>query len=86
VKKIYEYPLYLTSGTQHISMSVGAEIVHFAMQGDRPCMWARVNPYAAVHQRKFWIHGTGFEIPDSHTYIGTTQHGDFAWHLFEEKQ
>ena len=83
--KIYKYPLYLSAGIQYVSMPEGAEIVHFSMQGDQPCMWARVNPLAIMIQREFWILGTGQDISGNSKHIGTTQHGDFVWHLFEEK-
>ena len=84
--RIYKYPLYLAAGIQYVSMPAGAEIVHFAMQRDQPFIWAKVNPYAAMLQREFWILGTGHDISDNLTYIGTTQHGAFVWHLFEEEQ
>ncbi len=92
MEKIYKYPLSLTQGLQYITMPEGAEIVHFAMQGEQPCMWARVNPLATMLQREFWILGTGHDIFDNLKHIGTTQHesanmqGSFVWHLFEEKQ
>lgn len=83
--KIYKYPLYLAAGIQYVSMPQGARIVHFAMQDDQPCMWARVDPLAAMLQREFWILGTGHDISDNLKHIGTTLHGAFVWHLFEEK-
>lgn len=66
-------------------MPAGAEIVHFDMQDDRPCIWAKVNPYEATLQREFYILGAGYDIHDSLEYVGAIQQGIYVWHLFEKK-
>lgn len=86
--KIYKYPLQLTGGAQSRTLPHGAEIVHFSMQGDTPCIWARIPDKSfgtAHHVRQFWIVGTGHDIKDGLKHIGTVLHGDFVWHLFEQE-
>lgn len=55
------------------------------MQGDLPCLWAKVNPDMPKALRRFqWI-ATGHEFDDEATrdYVGTIQVGLFVFHLFE---
>ena len=85
--KIYKYPLYLTTEVQSVTLPEGAEIVHFAMQGDTPFIWVRVKPYGTVQQiRQFCIRGTGHDIQDNLKHVGTVLHGLLVWHLFELEQ
>lgn len=88
MERIYKYELSLIEGAQSISLPQDAEIIHFDMQGRGvPCIWARIDPLAVTQQvRQFWILETGFDVKDNLKHIGTTQHGAFVWHLFEEKR
>ncbi len=82
--KIYKYSLSLTAGAQSIALPQDAEIVHFDMQGDTPCIWVRIDPFATVQQtRQFWIMGTGSYIKDNLKYIGTVMYSTLVWHLYE---
>ena len=68
-----------------IPMPMDAEVCTFEFQHGIPCIWAIVDPDILSTPRKFKIVGTGHEIPgpDECCYVGTTQDGDFVWHLFE---
>lgn len=80
---MWKFQLELSSGSQQISMPDVADVVHFEMQGEKPCIWAHVDPNADRETRYFSIYGTGHPIPDDLVYHKTCQHGQFVWHLFE---
>ena len=70
-----------------IEMPTDARIIHVETQNGIPCMWAIVDPKAALSTYKFRIFGTGQPLPDrTHTYIGTfqTHGGRFVWHVFRD--
>ncbi len=70
-----------------LSMPMGARPVSVQMQCDKPCLWAIVDELRPVEQRRFYIVGTGHDIPRRAAYVGTfQQHGGMlVWHLFEAK-
>lgn len=87
MERIYKYPLSLASGVQSVTLPEGAKVIHFGIQGDVPCIWARVDPFATAQQtRYFWALGTGSDVKDNLKHIGTVLHGAYVWHLFEVKQ
>ncbi len=85
MKRIWKFQLELT-GAQEITMPHGAHILHVGYQMDNLCLWALVNPNAFLKDlRIIKIFGTGREAPGAEqgNYIGTVQHNDFVWHIFE---
>ena len=85
MRRIYKYPLELVAHPQLVHIPGDATIVHFAMQGDIPTIWAIVDPHSSAREaRNFVIRGTGHNLHEELQYIGTTQHGLLVWHLFEE--
>lgn len=84
-KTIWKYELDVTDHVQ-IDLPVTAEPLYLAMQYDRVCLWALVDPDASVSTRHFRFFGTGQEIDDSDpSYIGTVMMagGGLVFHLFE---
>ena len=79
----YEVGLYTTV----VSLPVGAKVLHFDFQHDKPHIWVLVDPDALTELREFLFTGTGHEInlPMSQLrFIGTTLRNEpFVWHLFE---
>jgi len=69
-----------------IEMPTGAEILHVEMQHGNVCMWAKVDPDAALIRREFMIEGTG-QPPnqrlDDAIHRGTVLSGAMVWHVFE---
>jgi hypothetical protein len=73
-------------GRFELEMPAGAEHLHLAVQGDVPCLWARVRPGAAKVRRRFaWV-GTGHPAPSPSegTPVGSVllAGGTFVFHLF----
>jgi len=86
MRRVYKYPLELTAHPQSVTMPGDAAVVHFAMQGDTPTIWAIVDPISSAREmRNFVIRGTGHDLDEELHYIGTAFHGPLVWHLFEEK-
>lgn len=86
MRTVHKYALRLIGGEQSVGMPIGAEIVHFDMQGDRPMTWALVETDARLEERVFHVVGTGHPLPEGPTFahVGTTMNPPFVWHLFEE--
>ena len=71
---------------QTVMMPEGSIVLCVQMQGGNPCLWALVDPAAAVRERTFRIIATGDEIKDNPgNYVATFQMlgGSFVFHVFE---
>ena len=81
---IWKFPIPLEDEFE-LEMPLGAAILCVQVQGEEPCIWARVDPKAKKHRRVFRLAGTGREIPKELGYIGTFQlrGGTLVFHLFE---
>lgn len=84
--RIYSYKLQVRD-VQTLEMPTGAEILSLQTQYDAPCLWAIVEPAAALESRRFRIFCTGDATEDveSMLYIGTFQihFTGHAFHVFE---
>ncbi len=82
MKTIYKYTV---TGLQNkIKMPKGASILSVNMQGADCCMWALVDTEMETEEREFEIVGTGWQIYDSMSYVGTCFAKDgFVWHIVE---
>lgn len=72
-----------------LPIPIGARPIHVGMQRQWPKppkvvnVWFEVNPAADRKLRTFVVHGTGHPIEEGDVHIGTTQDGEFVWHLYE---
>ena len=67
-----------------IAMPMGAEVLTAREQGDKVCVWARVNPdEKRVVKRMFGVCGTGHPAPFT-DYLGTAMlfGGSLVLHVF----
>jgi len=68
-------------------MPPGSRIVHVAIQGITPHLWAEVIRCAddspEMVPRKFTVIGTGQPMPIGSTYVGTVHQPPFVWHVVE---
>lgn len=88
MKTIYKYPLGNAPavGSFTLDMQEGAEILTVQVQDGKACVWAIVDPKAAVVARTLAIVGTGRPMPEGDAvYINTFQLFDveLVWHLFD---
>lgn len=84
---IFKYPLAV-SHEQKVVMPSDAKILSVQRQGTALCLWARVTPNAAKHERIIRIFGTGHDIEADYggRFIGTVQYDSLVWHIFEDAQ
>lgn len=80
MKTIYKYTVV---GRNKIEMPIGATILSVNMQGKDYCMWALVDTERSTESRYFEVVGTGWELDDNMSYIGTFFADDFVWHIME---
>lgn len=69
-----------------IEMPAGAELLSVREQGEAICLWALVDPEAAVEVRRFVGYGTGHLVPDEPLkFLGTAhlQRGALVFNVFE---
>lgn len=67
-----------------VPMRTGAVIRAIGVQSPREvCLWAEVSDSNTVIARTFRVIGTGFDVPEPGTYIGTVFDGPYVWHLYE---
>lgn len=80
---IWKFPFTITDGFT-LEIPMPAHIVHVAMQGDQPCLWAVVDPEGRKAKASFIIVGTGQEIPplEMFKFVASFQQPPFVWHLF----
>ena len=85
---IWKYPVPI-SETFTLSIPEGAIFVAFQLQGNElgvppdPYLWVEVNSEAPKREFRFFIVGTGHEIPSTAKHhLGTIQAGPFVWHLY----
>ena len=64
-----------------------AQVIHVAVQDNRPCMWALVNPAQPPTTRTFHVHGTGHRVDPQMVHLGSflLLGGNFVGHLFEHR-
>lgn len=78
MEHIYKYVLPV------IEIPQFAEIIHVALQHNRPTVWAKVDTQQPITVRVFAVLATGAAIPEGYTYIGTCFDGPLVWHVFED--
>lgn len=70
-----------------IRLPKDARVIHVAVQQrapHHPCMWVELTTDTTYFRDlEFAIVGTGREVPDDWTHVGTWQEQGYVWHLYE---
>lgn len=85
MQRIFKYELDVTD-RQAIQMPTGAQILCVQIQGNVPCLWAKVNDEMAPVPREISIYGTGHALRSyPGDYIGTFQmaQGALVFHAYD---
>jgi len=86
MRTIYKYELKIED-EQIIEMPVGATALSVQTQKGRPCLWMIIDNSQPVHQRRFYLIGTGQPCQhcDGSLYVGTFQFesSSLVFHLFD---
>lgn len=86
MKVVWKYAVPVTGYDVLVTLPKDARIVHVGSQSiDTVMMWCiSEEVWATPEKRIFRVFGTGHEIPDDYSYIGTALPIDeLVWHLFE---
>jgi len=71
-----------------IAMPENAQVLCVQMQRGQVCMWYMCDPSQPKVKRLFRVVGTGHEMSSGNmnemSYVGTVQHNDLVWHVFED--
>lgn len=68
-----------------LTMPKGARILSVQMQNGQPHLWALVDPKAPLVMRNIRVYGTGWDVEETGTFIGTfmTEGGQYVFHVFD---
>lgn len=85
MKQVLKYTLSPTATVQIELPIRGAKTLHVGLDGRGvPCIWIEVPTGShSFCVRAFNVFGTGWEISDNNTYIGTYHQGEYIWHVYE---
>jgi hypothetical protein len=81
---IYKYVMPTPGGSEVHQMPAGAVPLSVQMQDGRVCLWAQVEPEVESIEARFHTIGTGWDIPEKASHLGTVQAGGFVWHVYRE--
>lgn len=65
-----------------IKMPADPRPLRVGLQGETPTLWAEVESTNVDEKARFWLIGTGREIPREASYIGTIDIGPLVWHVY----
>lgn len=70
---------------REVEMPTGAKLLHVAEQHGQLCTWAEVDPDAPTEIRRFALVGTGHNVPENVTFVGTIlmMGGGILIHVYE---
>ncbi len=83
MKTIFKYPLELAR-EQYVPMHGKPVLFKVGLDpAGALCVWALVNPEDETKLQKFFVVGTGHDVPvDAYFWVGTVNQGQFMWHIF----
>lgn len=86
------YKFYLDWGHGQVTvcqMPRNAKVLNLQVQNGQLVLWALIDPTVTqvFEPRRFLCVGTGLLFNAvNQTYVGTCQHGEYVWHVFEAKK
>jgi hypothetical protein len=86
-RSVWKFEVPVDDQWHEISMPLPARVLHVDCQGGFGTVqvWAEVTPDGDdTDTRKMRAFGTGFEIPNGASHVGTGLAGPFVWHVYAE--
>lgn len=84
--RMLKYSISIVNQTTALRLAVGTVVRAVGVQEPgNVVLWAEVpvGVHRPVETRTFTIIGTGHDVPETGTYIGTVFDGPFVWHVYE---
>ena len=82
--QIWKFSLGTLTEKIDVEMPLGAEVIHVGQDANGElCLWARVATNNGPVMRRFYIFGTGQDMPSMMRHLGTVVMGTFVWHVYE---
>ena len=90
-RAVWKYLLKISSAEQVLELPLGAKMVHVGLDPGAseggPTVWAEVDPdEARMIKHRFWVHGTGHDIPPGRDHLGSVIDPPFAWHVYHSQE
>jgi len=90
VKTIWKFPIEIAD-SQLLSVPEGAKFISVLTNGEKPLLYAIVDPESPTVSTTVQIRGTGHPVQedllDLYVFLGTvTTHGFLVWHIFVPKE
>ena len=87
MQRVFKFVLPITYDPRCLVLPVGAEIALVAGQREQLCIWFELNADSSMQEsRYFAVHGTGHDIPQGRTHVGSAVMEPFVWHVFEVRR
>lgn len=85
MKQVFKYQIPF-EGSFKLNLPEGSRMLSVQLQGDLPCLWVLVDPYAALVSYDFVCRGTGHKADclGAAEFLGTVQfdNGALIFHFF----
>lgn len=82
MRKIYKYSV--RSGAS-AAIPAGGTVIHVGLDPSKnSCVWVEVDPGAPKTDTVFVL-GTGWDVPDSLTHVGSWVEGPYVWHAYVKR-
>lgn len=84
VRSVWKFEIPVTDEFT-LTMPKSAQPLYVAVQGDKPWLWALVDPGAEREERTFYVHGTGHPVTPGADHVGSflLLDGRFVGHVFQ---
>jgi len=84
LKTIWKETLSLSHEMQQLHIPTTAVVQHVAGQNGVVTLWFETDTgHAIAHSRRFRVIGTGWQVPEDGTYLGTAHLSGYVWHVYE---
>lgn len=91
MNSIYKYELQFTMGLGGTSCNVyvpkPVKLLTVGLQAGKIHAWyevAKSEMNGETTEIKFFLFGTGWDVPEGLTYVGTVFQGSYVWHIYTE--
>jgi len=86
-RTVWKYLLKSSSDEQKLELPLGAKLVHVGLAPGGPAVWIELDPdETRMIEHRFWVHGTGHEVPLWRDHIGSVIVPPLVWHVYHAQE